>query len=243
MSTYKYTCLCGLTSQRFGSKEAMRAWHADHKRKECVARRSSPTGASSPSRAAPVGRARIDAELEARIATVRRLRPIPIDAVPTPSPRPAQWTDASTDRWGARRKGLARQWENAQCLQASIASVMGAADIAKVPDPTASYDARPGDWTDHYNARLVKTTGCRLEFLEAHALPPRNPNQLWIAGISGDGDRDGHAVVAKGAYVYHDPAGIYLGRLPLHRVNLGMIIRSTRRVVPVFRGIHAIAPA
>jgi hypothetical protein len=242
MSAYTYTCLCGLTSQRFGSKKAMYAWHSVHKQKECTAvRRSSPTAASPFS--ATVGRARIDAELEARIATVRRLRPIPIDAVPTPSPRPAQWTDASTDRWGARRKGLARQWENAQCLQASIASVMGAADIAKVPDPTASYYAEPADWHNHYNARLVKATGYRLEFLEAHAIPPKNLSQLWIAGISSDGDRDGHAVVARGAYVYHDPAGIYLGRLPLHRVNLGMIIRSTRRVVPVFHGRHAIGAA
>jgi hypothetical protein len=232
---------CGTTT-RVSSKATADDWWHQHK-EMCVARRSSPTARVS--HVAPaVGRARIDAELEARLAVVRRYKPIPIDAVPTPNPRPAQWTDASTDRWGARRKGLARQWSNGQCLQASIASVMGAADIAKVPDPTVSYDARPGDWTDHYNARLVKATGYRLEFLDAHAIPPRNPSQIWIAGISADhGDRDGHAVVARGAFVYHDPAGIYLGRLPLHRVNLGMVVRSTRRAIPVFRGRHAFAPA
>jgi hypothetical protein len=185
---------------------------------------------------------RADPELEAMLERARSYKPIEVAAAPKPRPAPNP-TDTSVDAWGARRKGLARQWSNGQCLQASIASVLGA-DFVKVPNPTVSYDARPGDWTDHYNARLVKATGCRLEFLEAHAIPPRNPNQIWIAGISADdGDRDGHAVVARGAFVYHDPAGLYLGRLPLHRVNLGMVVRSTRRAVPVFRGRHAIAPA
>lgn len=234
-------CLHCRATSRVDSDAMGRAWFRQHRRQECTARRSSPTGVSA--HVAPVGRARItDAELAEMRATVRRLRPIPVEAASTPRPAPNP-TDTSVDAWGARRKGLARQWSNGQCLQASIASVMGA-DFAKVPDPTVSYDARPGDWTDHYNERLVKATGCRLEFLEAHAIPPRNPGQLWIAGISADeGDRDGHAVVAKGAFVYHDPAGLYLGRLPLHRVSLGMIVRSQRRAVPVFRGRHAIASA
>jgi hypothetical protein len=73
--------------------------------------------------------------------------------------------------------------------------------------------------------------------------PPRNPSQIWIAGISEGADRDGHAVVARGRYVIHDPAGQYLGGLPMGRVAVGMVVRSTQRTVPVFRRVHALRSA
>jgi hypothetical protein len=232
MSTYTIRCLCGRWSPKLGSKEAMRAWHADHKRKDCGARRAEPTAASSLS--ATVGRARIDdAELAREIARIRPLKPTPVGAA---SNGPV---DASVDQCGARRNGLARQWSNGQSLQASIASILGA-DLAKVPNPEISYAARD-DWHDHYSERLRAATGYVLEVLPEHAFPPRNPSQIWIAGIHEGSNRDGHAVVAKGRYVIHDPAGIYLGSLPMDRVTVGMVLRSTqRRAVPAFRNVHAL---
>jgi hypothetical protein len=168
-----------------------------------------------------------DAELLAR---ARRHKPIEIPAEAARS-GDGGWKDVSVDVWGARRKGLARQWSNGQCLQASIASLLGA-DVAEVPNPEISYAARD-DWHSHYNERLAKAIGHRLEFLPAHACPPRKATQLWIAGIHEHGDRDGHAVVARGAFVVHDPAGIYQGSLPMDRITDGMILAPTRRAVKV----------
>jgi hypothetical protein len=61
---------------------------------------------------------------------------------------------------------------------------------------------------------------------------PASKSQPLIAGIHELGDRDGHAVVAKGGLVFHDPAGIYMGRLPLDRLTDGMLVVPTQRVLP-----------
>jgi hypothetical protein len=189
-----------------------------------------------------VGWARpVDAELAQALARARSIKPI---VVQPDRPVTTEWRDDSVDAWGARRKGLARQWASGQCLQGAVASLLGC-DVSKVPNPEVSYNAK-ADWHDHYNERLAKATGYRLEFLEPHCCPPRNPNQLWIAGIHEPGDEDGHAVVARGAYCFHDPAGIYQGGLPMHRVTAGFLVRPTRRAVPVFsphRGSVAVIPA
>lgn len=146
-----------------------------------------------------------------------------------------EWKDASqADPWGRPPRGnqlLAKQWGGGNCLWACIASLLNA-EVSKIPDPVSSYDADP-DWHDHYNTRLEKATGHRLEFLPASLCPPRNPNQLWIAGIHERGDRDGHAVVARGAFVVHDPSGLYRGSLPLDRITDGMVVVPTKRVIPV----------
>jgi len=90
-----------------------------------------------------------------------------------------------------------------------------------------------GDWHDHYNARLAKATGYRLDFLPASTCPPRDANRLWIAGFEED-DGGGHAVLARGHFIIHDPAGIYRGNVPMDRLVDGMLVVPTRRVVPVF---------
>jgi hypothetical protein len=145
-----------------------------------------------------------------------------------------EWKDASqADPWGRPPRGnqlLARQWGGGNCLRGCIASLLNA-EIAKVPDPDTSYVAK-ADWHDHYNKRLAKATGHRLDFLPASLCPPRDPNRLWIAGIN-ESDGDGHAVVARGHYVVHDPSGLYQGSLPLNRITDGMLVVPTRRVIPV----------
>jgi hypothetical protein len=110
----------------------------------------------------------LDAELLAR---ARRFTPIalPADAAHPGNGKPK---DISVDVWGGRRKGLPRQWTGAQCLQSCIASLLGA-DLARVPNPEASYAARD-NWHDHFNERLAKQVGHRLEFLPVHMCPPRN---------------------------------------------------------------------
>jgi len=130
------------------------------------------------------------------------------------------------------------------CLRACIASIVGA-PIDHVPDPTVEYSETLVDWFSRYDARLRKESGYRLERFPVSVCPPRNPNQLWIAGISmSDHDAD-HVVVARGCYVIHDPLGEFIGSLPWNRVIDGMIVRPTRRVVPVWsphRGGHAVVP-
>lgn len=103
-----------------------------------------------------------------------------------------------------------------------------------MPNPEISYAARD-DWHSHYNERLTEAIGHRLKFLPAHARPPRN-HTFWIAGIHEPGDRDGHAVVAQGAFVLHDPANIYRGSLPLNLVTAGMIVQ------PTWRAVKALSP-
>jgi hypothetical protein len=125
---------------------------------------------------------------------------------------------------------LKRAWSDGQCLQACIASILGA-DVARIPDPTASYNAK-ADWHEHYNTRLAKATGFRLSFLPPSLCPPRN-NALWIAGIREE-EGDAHAVIARGHHVVHDSAGIYTGcHVPMDRLADGMLVVPTRRVVPV----------
>jgi hypothetical protein len=183
-----------------------------------------------------------DAELAELRARARRCKPIPL-----PSPESWKWKDSlRSDPWGAPPSGnqlLKKAWSNGQCLQACIGSLLNA-DVRKVPDPEISYDAEP-DWHAHYNARLAKATGCRLDFLPASTCPPRDANRLWIAGFEED-DGGGHAVICRGHFIVHDPAGLYRGNVPMDRLVDGMVITPARRVIPIFsphgRG-YAVVPA
>jgi hypothetical protein len=112
-----------------------------------------------------------------------------------------------------------------------------------VPDPSVEFNEGLDGWLERYDKRLQTATGYRLEVLPAHACPPRNPNQLWIACIHMPDDPADHVVVARDHYVVHDPLGEFMGLVPMRRLVDGMVVASTRRAVPVFRGRHAIAPA
>jgi hypothetical protein len=231
MSTYRHTCRCGAKGPSFDSKRESRDWLASHHRREGCAGRSA-------------ARARLDdAELAELRARARRCRPIPV----APSPGSWQWKDSlRSDPWGAPPSGnqlLRKAWSNGQCLQACVASLLGA-DVSKVPDPTISYDAEP-DWHAHFNARLEKATGYRLDFLPASTFPPKDANRLWIAGFEEE-EGGGHAVLARGHFIIHDPAGLYRGNVPMDRLVDGMLVVAARRIVPVFslhgRG-YAVVPA
>jgi hypothetical protein len=145
-----------------------------------------------------------------------------------------EWHDASFNAWGApaQRQVVAKAWGGGNCLKGCIASMLGA-DISRVPEPADDWSERAGGWLDRYSQRLAKQTGYRLEKLPAGACPPRSANQLWIATIREDGDAD-HCVVARGAFVVHDPSGEYQGSLPMHRLVDGLLVVPTSRVVPVF---------
>jgi hypothetical protein len=157
---------------------------------------------------------------------------------------PVEWRDSSVDRWGApaQRQVVARAWGGGNCLKACIASILGAA-IDRVPDPSDFSE----DWLDRYSQRLAAQTGYRLDKIPAHACPPRSAHQLWIATIDERPDPSDHCVVARGAFVVHDPSGTYQGSLPMHRLVDGLIVAPTKRIIPVFslHGRHgsAVVPA
>jgi hypothetical protein len=169
-----------------------------------------------------------DAEFAELLENARRLRPIPV----SPSSNET-WEDSSRDRWGApsRNPLLARTWGGGNCLRGCIASLLGC-DIERVPHPDLDYHEQPRGYLERYSKRLAKETGYRLDRFPRHACPPRNPNQLWIAGIRMDGPAD-HVVVARGHYVVHDPTDLFSGLLPLDRIIDGMLVVPTKRVVPV----------
>jgi hypothetical protein len=173
-----------------------------------------------------------DAEIAELLASAKRWKPISV--APTSN---GEWKDLSRPSAGGpmpRSGPLARAWSGGQCLQACVASLLNTTP-ERVPDPGGSYKAEPRDWHGHYNDLLTKATGHRLEFLPPSLCPPRNPNQLWIAGIHEHGDRDGHAVLARAHFVIHDPADIYTGRpVPMDRLTDGMLVTPTRRIVPMF---------
>ena len=107
-------------------------------------------------------------------------------------------------------------------------------DIAKVAGTVRDHN-RGGPWFDEYNQQVADKTGFRLERLPKSVCPPRNPNQIWIAGIHMPDDHAAHVVVARGCYVVHDPLGEFAGLVPLDRCWTGCSsMREQRRVVPVF---------
>jgi hypothetical protein len=108
-----------------------------------------------------------------------------------------------------------------------LGSILGL-PIEQVPDPTLVEYAREGDWLPRYNERLANL-GYRLEELPRSLCPPRN-RQLWIAGLRDTPDN--HVVVARGAFVIHDPAGELKGSLPTDRLIAGFTLARTHQVIP-----------
>ena len=217
VTTYRHVCRCGKTSPGFDSKQKSRDWLASHHRTEgCVSRSTA--------------RALLDdVEFKARLASARRFKKIPLPSTPAET---VEWHDSSFDAWGApaQRQVVAKAWGGGNCLKGCIASILGAA-IDRVPDPSDFSE----DWLDRYSQRLATQTGYRLEQLPAHACPPRSAHQLWIATIDERPDPSDHCVVARGAFVVHDPSGTYQGSLPMHRLVDGLLVVPTKRLVPVFR--------
>jgi hypothetical protein len=225
-TTYTYQCRCGQKSPGFDTKQKSRDWLASHHRREGCASRSS------------VRRLFADAELAELRAQAKRLKPIP---VPQPVPRSGWQDSARSDPWGAPPQGpqvLKATWRGGNCVKACVASILNA-PIERIPDPTVEYNEGITGWFDRYDARLQKATGYRLERLPLSCCPPKNANQIWIAGIHMPDHDEDHVVCARGYYVVFDPLGEFMGSLPWHRVIDGMVIRPTRRIVPVVRGFVA----
>lgn len=146
-----------------------------------------------------------------------------------------QWHDSSSgNRWGARPRNqvVPRTWGGGNCLKGCIASILSA-PIERVPDPSREFNSNPEGWLGRYSQRLAKQTGYRLDKLPASICPPKNPNALWIATTDERPGPADHCVVARGAWVVHDPSGMYSGALPLDRLADGLLVVPTRRVVPV----------
>jgi hypothetical protein len=178
---------------------------------------------------------------EARCSTCRRDAELALEAARTTlanarkrdpglgyEPR---WRDASTDAWGARSRGLARQWVGGNCLASCIGSMLNAS-IDSVPDPQLVEYRKSRDWLGPYNQRLAKALNYKLEPLPLSLLPPRGRGQ-WIAGLQLEDEA--HAVVAREWYCIHDPAGLIVGQLPAKQLISGFVLKPTRRVVPVLR--------
>jgi len=195
----QFSCeLCGSTSKSGLASFQEKLWREGH---TCVRRKRT-----------------VDAELAELQMRAKRFKPIPLPSTPAET---AKWHDSSFDRWGApaQRQVVAKSWGGGNCLKGCIASILGAA-IERVPEPADDWSE---GWLGRYNDRLAKSIGYRLEKLPPTVCPPKT-NRLWIATIREDGDAD-HCVVARGAFVVHDPSGTYQGSLPMHRLVDGLISR------------------
>jgi len=130
-------------------------------------------------------------------------------------------TRTDVDNWG-RSLGGGVRWTGTNCLRASIANLLGAANLERVPDPTPLFTSSD-DWLSDYSDQLAEQTGYRLEEEPAHVfLHVRNAGRRWVAVIYEPDESANHAVVARGNLVFHDPAQHYEGLLPLDRVLFGM---------------------
>jgi len=162
----------------------------------------------------------VDAELVAKIARIRKYKPIPIVSDATSrSPAADGWKRADIDPWGRHLGGNA-QWVGGRdgCLRSVIAYVLDAADINTVPD-SSDLVGNP-EWFARYNERLGRIGARLAEVSVDRAFAARRP---WIA-IVDDDDGQLHAVVSRGNLVQFDPAGNIVGVLPRGRVEYGLTI-------------------
>jgi hypothetical protein len=109
-------------SPKFASKESMRGWHADHKRDECVARRSSATA---------VGRAGLLDELAAKTAHARSFEKIP---------EPTEQSAAPL--WGSSTASTLRHTATVIDQLRAAAEALGHGD----PESFASLFAEDAEW-------------------------------------------------------------------------------------------------
>lgn len=209
---------CGATSNSGLASFQEKHWRAGHEA-ECPGMRE------------PVDWRKVD-ELVAR---ARKLRPLN----PNMNSRSAfagsgEPKRVDVDNWG-RSLGGGVRWTGTNCLRASIANLLGATDLEKVPDPTELFASHGDDWLDAYSDEVATATGYRIVEEPAVVCPDnRNAGRRWIAAIYEPDQAANHAIVARGAFVLHDPAGLY-GAIPRDRVMFGMRLVPTGRVVPVFR--------
>jgi hypothetical protein len=197
----------------------MHAWHARHKREECAARRSRPTGTSRSALVGLDGR-NGDAELKAKLAHARAFKPIPIDSdAPRRSQASNGWHRADIDPWG-RREGGPAKWVggNDSCLRSTIAYLLNAPDINAVPDNSDLVGNE--NWFAVYNERLARIGARLAEVSVDRAFASLKP---WVANIVDD-DAQLHAIVCCGNRVQFDPADNIKGWLPRDRVRYGLTI-------------------
>jgi hypothetical protein len=203
-TTHRGDCSrCGASSPRYPTSAEAHRWITEH-RGTCTRTRTAKPA---------INLADVD-ELVARATKLKPLNPSMNSHAPVRRHTPKR---VDLDAWG-RSSGGGVRWTGANCLRASIANLLGAADLERVPAPVFTGT----DWLSDYSDQLAETTGYRIEEEPTHVfLANRNAGKCWIAGIyEPDGDAN-HAIVARGNLVYHDPAGLY-STLPLDRVMYGM---------------------
>lgn len=209
MSTYVYThrCHCGTRSPRFSSREERRRWVARHREERHGRATRAP--------------AALDwGEVDKLVARARAHKPIPRTSGSAFVVR-GEPKRVDVDNWG-RSSGGGVRWTGTNCLRASIANLLGATSLERVPDPTPLFTSSGENWLRDYSDLLAKQTGYRLEEEPAHVcLDIRNDGRRWIACIYEPDEAANHAVVARGNLVFHDPARLY-SALPRDRVMFGL---------------------
>jgi hypothetical protein len=210
VATHRYTCLCGEKSPRFTSRKSARDWHASHVQAGGPVRRAKP-------------RHELNCEdFDQLTAHARKFRPIEPSMYGSAFVVSGEPKRADVDHWG-RSLGGGVRWTGTNCLRASIANLLGAANLDRVPDPTPLFTSSE-DWLSDYSDQLAEQTGYRLEEEAAHVcLDIRNAGRRWIAVIEEPEKSANHAIVDRGNLVYHDPAQRY-GALPRDRVLFGLVL-------------------
>ena len=216
--TYVHTCRCGTRSPGFSTREERRRWVVRH-REKCPRR---ATRARTP----------LDwREVDALVARARAHKPIPGASASAVVIR-GEPKRVDLDNWGKSLGGGVR-WTGTNCLRACLANLLGAAKLERVPDPTPLFASHGGGWLDAYSDKLAKATGYRIaEEPAVVCFDNRNAGRRWIAAIYEPDQAANHAIVCRGGFVLHDPAGLY-GAIPRDRVMFGMRLVPTRRAVPV----------
>ena len=217
-NTYVHSCRCGTRSPRFSTREERRRWVVRHREERHGRATSAP--------------AALDwAAVDEIVARARAHKPIPRASGSAFAVR-GEPKRVDLDNWGKSLGGGVR-WTGTNCLRASLANLLGAAKLERVPDPTPLFTSSGENWLRDYSDQLAKQTGYRLEEEPpVVCLDNRNAGRRWIAAIYEPDQAANHAIVARGAFVLHDPAGLY-GAIPRDRVMFGMRLVPTRRTVPV----------
>ena len=171
------------------------------------------------------------AEVDELVARARAHKPIPRASGSALVVR-GEPKRVDVDSWG-RSSGGGVRWTGTNCLRACLANLLGATKHDRVPDPTPLFTSSGEAWLRDYSDQLAKQTGYRIvEEPPVVCLDNRNAGRRWIAAIYEPDQAANHAIVARGAFVLHDPAGIY-GAIPRDRVMFGLRVVPTRRAVPV----------
>jgi hypothetical protein len=115
------------------------------------------------------------------------------------------------------------------CVPACIASMLGQGDLAWSL-PCADSEA----WLDRLNEHLAEQASAWLAHIPHEALPWREPDVEWIAGIT-SADGTPHAVVAIGEWCAFDPADELKPGDPLPEVGDGFLLLPNPQVLRLHR--------